>query len=76
MAAKKGGSAVLPAKPSKSDSLAQIEANTRAVRRATAKKRALKSEAERIKKALKRNAEARKEFSKSSTAAKKAKARK
>lgn len=68
---KKG--AALPEKPKKTDTLAQIEANTRAVRRATAKKRQLKSEAERIKKALKRNAEARKEFNSSKKAAQRAK---
>lgn len=73
MAKKVAGKVALPDKPKASDSLASIEANTRAVRRATSKKKALASEAERIKKALKRNAEARKEFSKARKATKKGK---
>lgn len=66
MAVKKSGSAIsLPPKPAKSATVKQIDANTRAVRKAIQKKSKAAVEKERVKAALKRNAEARRDFARS-----------
>ena len=73
MPAKKTGTAIsLPPKPTANATAKQIDANTKAVRKAIAKKNKLASEKERAKAAMKRNIEARKEFSRSKARAAKA----
>ena len=67
MTEKKTGSAItLPTLPKAGATAAQINANTKAVRRAIAKKNKIAREKAAAAAALKRNKEARKEFAKAS----------
>ena len=61
----------LPAAPKAGATAAQINANTKAVRRATAKKNKIAREKAAAAAALKRNKEARKEFSRTKVASRK-----
>lgn len=61
----------IPAAPKAGATAAQINANTKAVRRAIAKKNKIAREKEAAAKALKRNKEARKEFAKATSRRKK-----